>query len=57
MAGKAKSVYLVVADLKTHHTAFKKMFFNASEYHAYIKDEEFLKKYPPEQYYYVKEVY
>jgi hypothetical protein len=47
----------VVADLKTHHTAFKKMFFNASEYHAYIKDEEFLKKYPPEQYYYVKEVY
>jgi ATP adenylyltransferase/5',5'''-P-1,P-4-tetraphosphate phosphorylase II len=57
MAGKAKSVYLVVADLKTHKTIFTKTFFNVAEYHAYVATEEFLEKYPKDQFYYVKEVY
>ena len=57
MAGKTKSVYLTVADSKTHKTIFTKTFFSSSEYSKYIKEEEFTKKYPKPEFYYVKEVY
>lgn len=57
MAGKAKSVYLIVADLKTHKTVFTKTFFNASDYQKFVKEPEFEQKYPKDQFYYVKESY
>jgi len=57
MSGKAKSVHLVVADLKTHKTVLRRVFMNASEYNEFIKDPKFQEKYPKDQYYYVKEVY
>ena len=57
MAGKTKSVYLTVADSKTHKTVFTKTFFSTSEYSKYIKEEDFTKKYPKPEFYYVKEVY
>lgn len=55
MAGKAKSVYLTVADSTTHKSVFHKVFFNANEFREYIKTEEFKEKYPEPQYYVVKE--
>lgn len=57
MAGVSKSVYLTVADSKTHQSVFKKVFFNASEYNQYVKTEEFQQKYPKPEFYYIKEIY
>ena len=53
MAGKAKSCYLTVTVKATH----KGVFFNAKSMADYIKTPEFLEKYPPDVYNYVKETY
>ncbi len=57
MAGKATSVYLTVADKKTHKSILTKTFFKMAELNAFVGTEEFKEKYPADQYYIVKEVY
>lgn len=57
MAGKAKSCYLTVTDKTTHKSVFHKVFFNAKAMNDYVKTPEFLEKYPPNVYNYVKETY
>ena len=57
MAGKAKSCYLTVTVKGTHKTVLSKVFFNAKAMADYIKTPEFLAKYPPDVYNYVKETY
>ena len=57
MAGKAKSCYLTVTDKATHKGVFHRMFFNAKSLADYIRTPEFLAKYPPDVYNYVKETY
>jgi hypothetical protein len=57
MAGKAKSCYLTVTEKTTHKSVFHKVFFNARAMNDHVKTEEFLEKYPPELYNYVKETY
>jgi hypothetical protein len=53
MAGKAKSV----CPKRNHMSVFKKVFFDAKSYNEYVKTEEFLEKYPKEEYDIIKEVY
>lgn len=57
MAGKAKSCYLTVADKKTHKSILSRVFLCMGDLNEFVKTEEFLKKYPPEQFYIVKETY
>ena len=57
MAGKAKSCYLTVTVKSTHKSVFHKVFFNAKDLNDYIKTAEFLAKYPPSEFNYVKETY
>jgi hypothetical protein len=57
MAGKAKSCYLTVADKKTHKSALSRVFLCMGDLNDFVKTEEFLKKYPAEQFYIVKETY
>jgi len=57
MAGKAKSVYLTVCPKRNHMSVFKKVFFDAKSYNEYVKTEEFLEKYPKEEYDIIKEIY
>jgi hypothetical protein len=57
MAGKAKSCYLTVTVKSTHKSVFHKVFFNAKDLNDYVKTEEFLAKYPPSEFNYVKETY
>jgi hypothetical protein len=57
MAGKAKSTYVTVADKTTHKSVERKMFYNAKEANAFMKDSATLEKYPAEKYYIIKEVY
>ena len=57
MAGKAKSCYLTVADKKTHKSVLSRVFLKMGDLNDFIKTEEFLEKYPSEQYYIVKETY
>jgi hypothetical protein len=57
MAGKAKSCYLTVTEKTTHKSVFHKVFFNAKSMNDHVKTEEFLAKYPPSEYNYVKETY
>ena len=58
MAGKAKSIYLIVLPKGTHHmSVFKKMFFNAKDYNEYVKTEEFKALWPADKFDFVKEVY
>lgn len=57
MAGKAKSCYLTVTEKTTHKSVFHKVFFNAKAMNEHVKTPEFLEKYPPELYNYVKETY
>ena len=57
MAGKAKSCYLTVTEKNSHKSVFHRMFFNAKSMADYTKTPEFVAKYPPEQYNYVKETY
>ena len=57
MAGKATSIYLTVAPKGSHMSVFKKVFFEAKAYNEYVKSEEFLAKYPKEQFDIIKETY
>jgi len=57
MAGKAKSIYLTVTPKGQFASVFRKMFFNASDYNAYVKTDEFKAKWPAEEYDILKEVY
>lgn len=57
MAGKAKSCHLSVTDMTTRKVVFTRTFFVQSDLNAYIKTEEFLAKYPPEQFTVTKETY
>ena len=57
MAGKATSIYLTVLPKGSHISTFKKVFFEAATYNAYIKSEEFKAKWPADQYDIVREVY
>jgi len=57
MAGKAKSVYLTVIPKGTLSSVFRKVFFDAKAFSDYVKSEEFMTKYPSEQFQILKEVY
>ena len=57
MAGKATSVYLTVSVKATHTTAFHKQFFNMNGLNQYVITEEFIAKYPKEEFYITKETY
>jgi hypothetical protein len=57
MAGKATSVYLTVSVKATHVTAFHKQFFNMNGLNQYVITEEFIAKYPKEEFYITKETY
>jgi hypothetical protein len=57
MAGKAKSVYLVVCPKRNHLSVFKKVFFNAKDFRDYVSTEEFKTLYPEDKFDIIKEVY
>ena len=57
MAGKATSVYLTVSDKVTHKTILHKVFFNMTGLNQFVATEEFIEKYPTEQFYITKEIY
>ena len=57
MAGKAKSVYLTINKKGSFKTEFSKVFFDAKAYNEYVKSEEFLAKWPAEEFSIIKEVY
>jgi hypothetical protein len=57
MAGKAKSVYLTITKKGKHNAVFRRMFFNAGDYNAFVKTDEFKANWPTEQYDIIKEVY
>jgi hypothetical protein len=57
MAGKAKSVYLTITEKGKHRAVFRKMFFNATDYNAYIKTDEFKAQWPADQFDIIKETY
>ena len=57
MAGKAKSVYLTITEKGKHNAVFRKVFFNASDYNAYVKTDEFKGKWPAAEFDIIKETY
>jgi hypothetical protein len=57
MAGKAKSIYLTVCPKRSHMSVFKKVFFDAKAYNEFVKNKEFIDKYPKEEFDIIKEVY
>ena len=57
MAGKAKSVYLTITEKGKLNAVFRRVFFNASDYNAFVKTDEFKEQWPKEQFDIVKEVY
>ena len=57
MAGKAKSVYLTITEKGKHQAVFRKVFFNASDYNAYVKTDEFKVKWPATEFDIIKETY
>jgi hypothetical protein len=57
MAGKAKSVYLTITEKGKLNAVFRKVFFNAGDYNAYVKTDEFKAKWPAEQFDIIKETY
>jgi hypothetical protein len=57
MAGKAKSIYLTITVKGQLTAVFRRMFFNASDYNAYVKTDEFKAQWPTEQYDIIKETY
>ena len=57
MAGKAKSVYLTITEKGKHTAVFCKVFFNATDYNAYVKTDEFKAKWPATEYNIIKETY
>ena len=57
MAGKAKSIYLTITVKGELRAVFRRMFFNASDYNAFVKTDEFKAQWPAEQYDIIKETY
>ena len=57
MAGKAKSIYLTVNPKGELKSVFTKVFFEAKAYNEYVKSEEFLSRFPPEEFTLFKETY
>ena len=57
MAGKAKSVYLTVTPKGSLSSVFRKVFFDAKAFNEYVKSEEFIQKYPSDQFQILKEIY
>jgi len=57
MAGKAKSVYLTVTPKGSLSSVFRKVFFDAKSYSEFVKTEEFMQKYPTDQFQILKEIY
>ena len=57
MAGKAKSIYLTITVKGELQAVFRRMFFNASDYNAFVKTDEFKAQWPAEQYDIIKETY
>jgi hypothetical protein len=57
MAGKAKSIYLTITVKGELKAVFRRMFFNASDYNAFVKTDEFKTKWPAEQFDIIKETY
>jgi hypothetical protein len=57
MAGKAKSVYLTINEKGKLNAVFRKVFFNASDYNAYVKTDEFKAKWPTAEFDIIKETY
>jgi hypothetical protein len=57
MAGKAKSIYLTITEKGELRAVFRRMFFNATDYNAYVKTDEFKAQWPAEQYDIIKETY
>jgi hypothetical protein len=55
-----KSWYLSVVEKGTNKAVDglkSKMFFTAPDMNKWVKEQELQEKYPPEQYYYIKENY
>lgn len=57
LGGKVKSVYLTVCPKREHKSVLKKVFFDAKSYNEYVKNPEFVAKYPAELFDVIKEVY
>jgi hypothetical protein len=57
MAGKAKSIYLTITVKGKLTAVFRKMFFNASDYNAYVNTDEFKAQWPTAEYDIIKETY
>lgn len=57
MAGKAKSIYLTITIKGELKAVFRRMFFNASDYNAYVKTDEFKAQWPADQFDIIKETY
>ena len=57
MAGTAKSVYLTINKKGSFKTEFTKVFFNAKDYNAYVKTDEFKAKWPATEFDFIKETY
>jgi hypothetical protein len=57
MGGKAKSIYLTVVPKGSHMSVLKKVFFNAKDYNEFVKQQEFVNKYPAAEFDIVKEIY
>lgn len=57
MAGKAKSIYLTITVKGELRAVFRRMFFNASDYNAFVKTDEFKAKWPATEYDIIKETY
>jgi hypothetical protein len=57
MAGKAKSIYLTITVKGELKAVFRRMFFNASDYNAFVKTDEFKAKWPTTEYDIIKETY
>jgi hypothetical protein len=57
MAGKAKSIYLTITIKGELKAVFRRMFFNASDYNAFVKTDEFKAQWPADQFDIIKETY
>jgi hypothetical protein len=57
MAGKAKSVYLTITEKGKLNAVFRRVFFNASDYNAFVKTDEFKSQWPATEYDIIKETY
>jgi hypothetical protein len=57
MAGKAKSVYLTITVKGKLNAVFRRVFFNANDYNAFVKTDEFKAQWPVTEFDIIKETY